>query len=71
MGQQLLTPKELARAYKGTSSLAYKFAKWWNKELDIEISYLKKAAKHLKKCADKKRQPHEFSVGDEVMVKFP
>ncbi|KAL4572161.1 hypothetical protein LXL04_018930 [Taraxacum kok-saghyz] len=70
-GQQPLTPQELTKCYKGDSPHAYKFIKGWNEELDIARSYLTKASKRMKKWADQKRQPREFLIGDEVMVKFP
>ncbi|GAA0145154.1 hypothetical protein LIER_05409 [Lithospermum erythrorhizon] len=55
---------------KGASPPAYKLAKGWTEEMDIARSYLTKAAKRMKKWADEKRQPWEFIVGDEVMVKL-
>ena len=66
-----MTPQELINGYKGSSPPAYKFVKAWEEELDIAKSYLHKAAKRMKKWADEKRQPREFIVGDEVMVKLP
>ena len=70
MGQQPITPQELARGYEGTSPAAYKLAKGWNEEHDIARAYLTKAAKRMKKWADNKRRPREFQVGDQVLVRM-
>jgi len=70
MGQQPLTPQSVASGYKGSSPAAYQLAKTWNEQLDITKAYLNKAAKRMKKWADKHRRPLEFQEGDMVMVKL-
>ena len=70
MGQQRMTPHTLARGYTGKSPTAYKFAKGWHEQTYIAHSYLEKAAKKMKKWADKKRRHEEFQVGDLVLVKL-
>ena len=70
MGQQPMTPHTLARGYIEKSPAAYKFAKGWHEQADIARSYLEKAAKKMKKWADKKRRHAEFLVGDLVLVKL-
>ena len=70
MGQQPITPHTLARGYTGKSPAAYKFAKGWHEQADIARSYLEKAAKKMKKWADKRRRHAEFQVGDMVLVKL-
>ncbi|OIT34796.1 hypothetical protein A4A49_03602 [Nicotiana attenuata] len=45
-------------------------AKGWEEQLDTAKSYLDKAAKKMKKFADRKRRPTNYRVGDMVMVKF-
>ncbi|RVW49488.1 Transposon Tf2-12 polyprotein [Vitis vinifera] len=49
---------------------AFKFAKGWHEQADIARSYLDKAAKKMKKWADKKRRHTEYKVGDMVLVKL-
>ncbi|OIT02964.1 putative mitochondrial protein [Nicotiana attenuata] len=69
-GQQPQTPHSLPAAFEGKSLGAYHMAKGWEKELDTAKSYLDKAAKKMKKCADRKRHPADNRVGNMVMVKF-
>ncbi|RVW88339.1 Transposon Ty3-I Gag-Pol polyprotein [Vitis vinifera] len=45
---------------------AFKFAKGWHEQADIARSYLDKAAKKMKKWADKKRRHTEYKVRDMV-----
>ncbi|XP_075101616.1 uncharacterized protein LOC142177054 [Nicotiana tabacum] len=45
-------------------------AKGWDEQLDTAKSYLDRAAKKMKKFADRKRHPMNYRVGDMVMVKF-
>lgn len=66
-----LTPNAIASGYIGVSPLAYKWAKGWQEQLDIAKVHLDKAAKKMKKWADKKRKPLEFQIGDLVIVKLP
>ena len=70
IGQQPLTPRTLTIGYTGRSSTTFKFAKKWHEQADIARSYLDKAAKKMKKWANKKRCHTEYKVGDMVLVKF-
>ncbi|RVX07570.1 hypothetical protein CK203_025212 [Vitis vinifera] len=54
----------------GEKSTAFKFAKGWHEQADIARSYLDKAAKKMKKWADKKRRHTEYKVEDMVLVKL-
>ncbi|RVW75466.1 Retrovirus-related Pol polyprotein from transposon 17.6 [Vitis vinifera] len=54
-GQQPLTPHTLTIGYTGRSLATFKFAKGWHEQADIACSYLDKAAKKMKKWADKKK----------------
>ncbi|KAL5772293.1 hypothetical protein ACOSQ2_012217 [Xanthoceras sorbifolium] len=56
--------------YTGRSPGSYKLAKDWQEQADIARSYLDKAARKMKKWADKKRRQVEFQVGDLVLVKL-
>ncbi|RVW98231.1 Transposon Tf2-12 polyprotein [Vitis vinifera] len=69
-GQQSLTPHTLTIGYTGRSPATFKFAKGWHEQADIARSYLDKAAKKMKKWADKKRRHTEYKVGDMVLVKL-
>ncbi|RVW63223.1 Transposon Tf2-2 polyprotein [Vitis vinifera] len=69
-GQQPLTPHTLTIGYTGRSPAAFKFAKGWHEQADIACSYLDKAAKKMKKWADKNRRYTEYKVGDMVLVKL-
>ncbi|KAL6330114.1 hypothetical protein AAG906_040033 [Vitis piasezkii] len=65
-GQQPLTPHTLTIGYTGRSPATFKFAKGWHEQADIARSYLDRAAKKMKKWADKKRRHTEYKVGDMV-----
>nr|XP_033508465.1 uncharacterized protein LOC117273398 [Nicotiana tomentosiformis] len=69
-GQQPQTPHSLPATFEGKSLGAYHMAKGWEEHLDTAKSYLDKAAKKMKKFADRKRRPTDYRVGDMVMVKF-
>ncbi|KAL5800665.1 hypothetical protein ACOSQ3_032297 [Xanthoceras sorbifolium] len=69
-GQQPLTPQTVMVGYTGRSPGSYKLAKDWQEQADIARSYLDKAARKMKKWADKKRRRVEFQVGDLVLVKL-
>ncbi|XP_070022786.1 uncharacterized protein [Nicotiana sylvestris] len=69
-GQQPQTPHSLPVAFEGKSLGAYRMAKGWEEQLDTAKSYLDKAAKKMKKFADRKRRPMDYRVGDMVMAKF-
>ena len=56
--------------YARKSPATYKFAKGWQEKADKARSYLEKAAKKMKKWADKKRHQTKFLVGDLVLVKL-
>ena len=70
MGKQPMTPHTLARGYTRKSPATYKLAKGWHEQADIAHSYLGKAARKIKKWADKKMRHAEFMVGDLVLVKL-
>ncbi|XP_070026566.1 uncharacterized protein [Nicotiana sylvestris] len=69
-GQQPQTPHSVAIAFEGKSLGAYHMAKGWEEQLDTAKSYLDKAAKKMKKFADRKQCPTDYRVRDMVMVKF-
>ena len=50
--------------------MTFKFAKEWHEQADIARSYLDKAAKKMKKWANKKRRHTEYKVEDMVLVKL-
>ncbi|KAF2319761.1 hypothetical protein GH714_018605 [Hevea brasiliensis] len=56
-GQQPITPNKVAIGYKGVSPAAYKFARSWEEQQEAARACLSKAAKRMKKWADKKRRP--------------
>ena len=70
MGYQLLTPNAIATTYGGSNPSAYKLAREWHEEAYLTRACLDKAAKHMKRWADEKRRPREYSAGDLVMVKL-
>ncbi|CAH9095580.1 unnamed protein product [Cuscuta europaea] len=70
-GQQPLTPHTLATPLQdGKSPGAFKMAKSWEEQADLARSCLEKARKRMKKWADEKRRPKEYTVGDLVFVKL-
>ncbi|RVW95000.1 Transposon Ty3-I Gag-Pol polyprotein [Vitis vinifera] len=69
-GQQPITPHTLTIGYTGRSPAVFKFAKGWHEQADIARSYLDKAAKKMKKLANKKQRHTEYNVGDMVLVKL-
>nr|GLL16863.1 hypothetical protein F511_07660 [Ipomoea trifida] len=69
-GRQPLTPASLATSYKGCNPGAYVLAKTWEEQADLARANLAKAAKKMKKWADKGRRPKEYGIGDMVMVKL-
>ncbi|KAK8694418.1 hypothetical protein V6N13_071971 [Hibiscus sabdariffa] len=64
------TMLSLATRYEGKSPAAFKIAKSWHEQNDLARAALHKAAKRMKKWADKKRRPLEFKEGDLVMLKL-
>ncbi|WMV14350.1 hypothetical protein MTR67_007735, partial [Solanum verrucosum] len=69
-GQQPQTPHSLPVAFQGKNLGSYHLAKGWEEQLDTTKSYLDKAAKKMKKFADRKKRPTDYQVGDMVLVKF-
>ena len=43
---------------------AYQMAKAWEEQVDLARSYLDKAARKMKKFADRKRRPVDYQIGD-------
>ncbi|CAM8957104.1 unnamed protein product [Rhodiola kirilowii] len=70
LGQQPNTSLSLAAPYKGASPVAFKFAKAWHEQAELARASLHKAARRMKKWADKKRRDVEFKAGDLVLVKL-
>ncbi|KAK2988109.1 hypothetical protein RJ640_029969 [Escallonia rubra] len=69
-GQQPLLPHTVNVPNAGKSPRAISFSKEWRQNIDLAHSYLEKAARRMKKQADKNRRSQEFNVGDKVMVKL-
>ncbi|WZZ33691.1 hypothetical protein YC2023_017092 [Brassica napus] len=70
-GQQPLTPHTLATPRtEGKSPGAFIMAKQWEEHADLARACLEKSRKRMKKWADEKRRPSEYSVGDLVLVKL-
>ncbi|KAK3027010.1 hypothetical protein RJ639_041165 [Escallonia herrerae] len=69
-GQQPLLPHTVNVPNAGKSSRAISFSEEWRQNIDLAHSYLEKAARRMKKHADKNRRSQEFNVGDKVMVKL-
>ncbi|XP_031251038.1 subtilisin-like protease SBT1.2 [Pistacia vera] len=70
MGRQPNTPLSLATRYDGKSPAAFRLAKSWHEQTELARAALHKAAKRMKKWADKKRRHVEFQEGDLVLVKL-
>ncbi|KAK2987592.1 hypothetical protein RJ640_027893 [Escallonia rubra] len=68
-GQPLL-PHTVNVPNAGKSPRAISFSEEWRQNIDLAHSYLEKAARRMKKHADKNRRSQEFNVGDKVMVKL-
>ncbi|KAK2991631.1 hypothetical protein RJ640_025114 [Escallonia rubra] len=69
-GQQPLLPHTVNVPNAGKSPRAISFSEEWMQNIDLAHSYLEKAARRMKKHADKNRRSQEFNVGDKVMVKL-
>ncbi|KAK3009125.1 hypothetical protein RJ639_014921 [Escallonia herrerae] len=69
-GQQPLLPHTVNVPNAGKSPRAISFSEEWRQNIDLTHSYLEKAARRMKKHADKNRRSQEFNVGDKVMVKL-
>nr|GMD76747.1 Transposon Tf2-2 polyprotein [Ipomoea batatas] len=71
MGQQPLTPHTLISSlHDAESPGAVRMAKAWEEQADLAQACLEKARKRMKKWADVKRRPKEYTVGDLVLIKF-
>ncbi|KAK3039214.1 hypothetical protein RJ639_027918 [Escallonia herrerae] len=69
-GQQPLLPHTVNVPNAEKSPRAISFSEEWRQNIDLAHSYLEKAARRMKKHADKNRRSQEFNVGDKVMVKL-
>ncbi|KAK3038007.1 hypothetical protein RJ639_029958 [Escallonia herrerae] len=69
-GQQPLLPDTVNVPNARKSPRAISFSKEWRQNIDLAHSYLEKAARRMKKHADKNMRSQEFNVGDKVMVKL-
>ncbi|KAK3036930.1 hypothetical protein RJ639_030895 [Escallonia herrerae] len=69
-GQQPLLPHTVNVPNAGKSPRAISFSEEWRQNIDLGHSYLEKAARRMKKHADKNRRSQEFNGGDKVMVKL-
>ncbi|KAK2968517.1 hypothetical protein RJ640_007427 [Escallonia rubra] len=69
-GQQPLLPHTVNVPNAGKSPRAISFKEEWRQNIDLAHSYPEKAARRMKKHADKNRRSQEFNVGDKVMVKL-
>ncbi|KAK3005022.1 hypothetical protein RJ639_015587 [Escallonia herrerae] len=69
-GQQPLLPHTVNVPNAGKSPRAISFSEEWRQNIDLAHSYLEKAARRMKKHADKNMRSQEFNVGDKVMVKL-
>ncbi|KAK3027520.1 hypothetical protein RJ639_040235 [Escallonia herrerae] len=67
---QLLLPHTVNVPNAGKSPRAISFSEEWRQNIDLAHSYPEKAARKMKKHADKNRRSQEFNVGDKVMVKL-
>ncbi|KAK3014253.1 hypothetical protein RJ639_008469 [Escallonia herrerae] len=69
-GQQPLLPHTVNVPNARKSPRAISFSEEWRQNIDLAHFYLEKAARRMKKHADKNRRSQEFNVGDKVMVKL-
>ncbi|KAK2968823.1 hypothetical protein RJ640_028216 [Escallonia rubra] len=69
-GQQPLLPHTVNVPNAGKSPRAISFSEECRQNIDLAHSYLEKAARRMKKHADKNMRSQEFNVGDKVMVKL-
>lgn len=70
-GQQPLTPHTLAAPKtEGRSPGAFIMVKHWEEHADQARACLEKSRKRMKKWADEKRRPSEYTVGGLVLVKL-
>lgn len=70
-GQQPRTPQEVAvQRTGGRCPAAYRYARSMQEMVEEAQDSLAKAARRMKKYADKGRRPLEFQVGDKVLLKL-
>ncbi|KAK2966313.1 hypothetical protein RJ640_018124 [Escallonia rubra] len=69
-GQQPLLPHTVNVPNAGKSPRAISFSEEWRQNIDLAHSYLEKAARRMKKHADKNRRSQEFNVGDSYVKKI-
>ena len=70
-GQQPMTPNEVAKQRAGgRCPAAYRFARARTEQIEEAKDCLTKAARRMKKYADRGRRFLEFQVGDKVMLKL-
>ncbi|KAK3000962.1 hypothetical protein RJ639_021502 [Escallonia herrerae] len=69
-GQQPLLPHTINVPNAKKSPRAISFSEEWRQNIDLAHSYLEKAARRMKKHADKNRRSQEFNVGKKVIVKI-
>ncbi|KAK3017021.1 hypothetical protein RJ639_006532 [Escallonia herrerae] len=69
-GQQPLLPHTVNVPNAGKSPRAISFSEEWRQNIDLAHSYLEKAARRMKKHADRNMRSQEFNVGDKVMIKL-
>ena len=71
IGVQPRMPLEVAKQKAGGSSpAAYKMAQSWQEMFDEAWDSLEKAARQMKKYADRDCKPLEFHIGDKVLLKL-
>ncbi|XP_039015947.1 uncharacterized protein LOC120146474 [Hibiscus syriacus] len=68
--QQPRLPHTMDETSQGRCPRASNFMGEWKQNMEIAKAYLKKAAKRMKKCADRNRRDLHFQVGDLVLVKL-
>ncbi|KAK2989380.1 hypothetical protein RJ640_007779 [Escallonia rubra] len=70
-GQQPLLPHTVNVPNAGKSPRAISSSEEWRQNIDLAHSYLEKAARRMKKHADKNRRSQEFNMGDKIMQTPP
>ncbi|KAK3035517.1 hypothetical protein RJ639_033976 [Escallonia herrerae] len=69
-GQQPLLPHTVNVPNARKSPRAISFSEEWRQNIDLAHPYLEKAARRMKKHADKNKISQEFNVGNKVMIKL-
>lgn len=71
MGQQPMTPHEVAKQHTGGKCpAAYRFARDKQEMIEEALNSLAKTSQRMKKYADAGRRPLELNVGDKVLLKL-